>query len=127
MKIAVIGGGINGIMTAWELCKRRHDVTLFEKNTLMSQMSSAPSKLLPTQSEILNLLRAYNHYFIDLISEEDVVNSFAGVRPLVKSSNDANKATREYVMQTNKNLISIFGGKWTTARQLAKKVIKTIT
>jgi nucleoside-diphosphate-sugar epimerase len=39
----------------------------------------------------------------------------------------ANKATREYVIQTNKNLISVFGGKWTIARQLAKKVVKTIT
>ena len=43
MKIAVIGGGI---MTAWELCKHHHDVTLFEKNTVMSQTSSASSKLL---------------------------------------------------------------------------------
>ena len=80
----------------------------------------------PTQSEILNLLSAYNHYFVDSISEEDVVNSFAGVRPLVKSSNNANKATREYAIQTNKNLISVFGGKWTTTRQLAKKIVKTI-
>ena len=77
-------------------------------------------------SEIFNLLRAYNHYFLDSISEEDVVNSFAGVRPLVKSSNNANKATREYAIQTNKNLISVFGGKWTTARQLAKKVAQKI-
>ena len=46
MKIAVIGGGINGIMTAWELCKHHHDVTLFERSTLMSQTSSASSKLL---------------------------------------------------------------------------------
>jgi len=80
----------------------------------------------PTQSEILNLLRSYNHYFMDSISEEDVVNSFAGVRPLVKSSNDANKATREYAIQNNKNLISIFGGKWTTSRQLAKKVANLV-
>jgi glycerol-3-phosphate dehydrogenase len=71
-------------------------------------------------------LRAYNHYFMDSISEEEVVYSFAGVRPLVKSSNDANKATREYAIQTNKNLISVFGGKWTTSRQLAKKVSKEI-
>jgi glycerol-3-phosphate dehydrogenase len=46
MKIAVIGGGINGIMTAWELCKHHHDVTLFEKNTIISQTSSSSSKLL---------------------------------------------------------------------------------
>ena len=80
----------------------------------------------PAQSEILNLLSAYNHYFVDSISEENVVNSFAGIRPLVKSSNDANKATREYAIQTNKKLISVFGGKWTTSRQLAKNVAKII-
>ena len=80
----------------------------------------------PTQSEILNLLRAYNHYFMDSISEEDIVNSFAGVRPLVKSSNDLNKITRECAIQTGKNLISVFGGKWTTARQLAKKVVEFV-
>jgi len=55
-------------------------------------------------------MRAFNHYFLDSISEEDVVNSFAGVRPLVKSANDANKAAREYTIQTNKNLISVFVG-----------------
>ena len=80
----------------------------------------------PAQSEIINLLSVYNHYFMDSISEEDVVYSFAGVRPLVKSSNDANKATREYVIQTNKNLISIFGGKWTTARALGRLVAKAV-
>ena len=46
MKIAVIGGGINGVMTAWELCKYGHSVTLFERHTLISQTSSASSKLL---------------------------------------------------------------------------------
>ena len=80
----------------------------------------------PAQSEILNLLSAYNHYFMDSISEEDIVNSFAGVRPLVKSSNDLNKITRECAIQTGKNLISVFGGKWTTARQLAKKVVEFV-
>jgi L-2-hydroxyglutarate oxidase LhgO len=39
MKIAAIGGGINSIIIAWELCKHYHDVTLFEKNTLISQAS----------------------------------------------------------------------------------------
>jgi len=80
----------------------------------------------PTLSEILNLISAYNYYFINSISEGDVVNSFAGVRPLVKSANNLNKATREYAIQANKNLISVFGGKWTTSRQLAKNVAKII-
>ncbi|WP_198401048.1 FAD-dependent oxidoreductase [Thiomicrospira microaerophila] len=44
--IAIIGGGINGIMTAWELLKQGHNVTLFEKGEVMKQTSSASSKLL---------------------------------------------------------------------------------
>jgi len=80
----------------------------------------------PTQSEIIYLVHAYNHYFVDQITEKDVIKSFSGVRPLVKSSKDANKATREYAIQVNKNLISVFGGKWTTARQLAKKVTNIV-
>jgi glycerol-3-phosphate dehydrogenase len=44
--IAIIGGGINGIMTAWELLKQGHRVTLFEKGEVMKQTSSASSKLL---------------------------------------------------------------------------------
>jgi len=44
--VVIIGGGINGIMTAWELLKQGHSVTLFEKGEVMQQTSSASSKLL---------------------------------------------------------------------------------
>ena len=46
MKIAVLGGGINGVMISWELCKANHEVTLYEKNTLMKETSSSSTKLL---------------------------------------------------------------------------------
>jgi len=76
----------------------------------------------PKKSEIVYLVDAYNHYFVDQITEHDVVKSFSGIRPIVKSSKDANKATREYVVQYNKNLITVLGGKWTTSRMLARKI-----
>ena len=79
-------------------------------------------KIEPTKSEVTQLINAFNYYFVNRITERDVVKSFAGVRPLIKSSNNINKITREYAVQANINLISVFGGKWTTARQLAKKV-----
>lgn len=44
--VAVVGGGINGVMTAWELAKIGHRVTLFERKQLMSATSSASTKLL---------------------------------------------------------------------------------
>jgi len=80
----------------------------------------------PVQSEIIYLIDSYNHYFVNQITERDVVKSFAGLRPLVKSDQDSNKATREYVLECEGSLISVFGGKWTTARQLAKKVAQRV-
>jgi len=55
-----------------------------------------------------------------------VVNGFSGLRPLIKDALDPNKITREYAIQVNKNLISVFGGKWTTSRKLAEQVLKKI-
>ncbi len=46
MKIAVVGGGINGVMSAWALAQRGHSVTLFERDGLMGATSSSSTKLL---------------------------------------------------------------------------------
>lgn len=46
MKCAVIGGGINGVMSAWALARRGHAVDLYEREELMSQTSSASTKLI---------------------------------------------------------------------------------
>lgn len=46
MKVAVVGGGINGVMSAWALARRGCEVDLFEKGELMAATSSATSKML---------------------------------------------------------------------------------
>jgi glycerol-3-phosphate dehydrogenase len=46
VRIAVIGGGINGAGIAWELARREYDVTLFEKGQCGAQTSSATTKLI---------------------------------------------------------------------------------
>lgn len=46
MKIAVIGGGINGVMSAWALALKDCSVDLFERGLLMGATSSASTKLL---------------------------------------------------------------------------------
>ncbi len=46
MKIAVIGGGINGAGVTWELARKGYSVTLFERGRCGAQTSSATTKMI---------------------------------------------------------------------------------
>jgi glycerol-3-phosphate dehydrogenase len=46
VRIAVIGGGINGAGIAWEVARRDYEVTLFEKGRCGAQTSSATTKMI---------------------------------------------------------------------------------
>lgn len=63
MRVAVIGGGINGVGVAWELARRDYDVTLFEKGQCGAQTSSATTKM------IHGGLRYLEHAHIALVRE----------------------------------------------------------
>jgi glycerol-3-phosphate dehydrogenase len=71
-------------------------------------------------SEVAYLSAVYRHYFPN--APLSVAETFAGVRPLLRSSEDPSRATREYALHRDGRLITIFGGKWTTAMALAAKV-----
>jgi len=75
-----------------------------------------------SEEEIDYLINAYNYYFTMPISKQNIIKAFAGLRPLIKSAKDPSKATREYAIHQNQKIINVFGGKWTTSRELAKKV-----
>lgn len=45
-RVAVIGGGINGVMIAWAFSSEGYKVDLYEQNTLISATSRASSKML---------------------------------------------------------------------------------
>lgn len=70
------------------------------------------------------LLDAYNSYFSTKKAVADIVGRFAGLRPLVHSAADPSQATREYAIERCGRVITVFGGKWTTARQLGRAVAK---
>ena len=61
-QIAVVGGGIAGLMSAWYLAKAGCQVTLYEKNTCGSGTTQFAAGMLAPVSEIefseLELLRA---------------------------------------------------------------------
>ena len=80
-----------------------------------------------SKSEKQYLIDAYNHYFNKKITNSDVLETFAGLRPLLKTNSKPGNASREYAIQKNQKLITVLGGKWTTSRALAKKVSKMIS
>ncbi len=76
------------------------------------------------QEEVDYLLAAWKRYFPR--STADVIDTFSGVRPLIYSSRNPSRATREYLLHRDNRLITVLGGKWTTAMALAHKVSRTI-
>ena len=74
------------------------------------------------EAERTYLLKLVRHYFPALQPDESTVESFAGLRPLLRSADNPAQATREYALHREGALISVFGGKWTTAHALARKV-----
>jgi glycerol-3-phosphate dehydrogenase len=72
------------------------------------------------------LLDLYNHYFQTSRSQQDILREFAGVRPLLGGSAQASTASREYSMHWQQQLLTVTGGKWTTARALAKQVVAQV-
>ena len=80
-----------------------------------------------TADEIDYLCAAANRHFIKQIGPADVVRTYSGVRPLYDDgASEAKAVTRDYVLELDKNgppLLSVFGGKITTARHLAEEAV----
>ena len=68
------------------------------------------------------LLRVYNRYIQPPATAKDVARRFSGLRPLLCSHANHSRATREYAIEVQDRIVTVFGGKWTTARALAEKV-----
>ena len=86
-------------------------------------------ELTVSADEIAYLCDAVNKHFRRAISTTDVVWSYAGMRPLFDDRSDVPSAvTRDYVLDLDDDngrtpLVSIFGGKITTYRQLSERVL----
>jgi glycerol-3-phosphate dehydrogenase len=81
-------------------------------------------KIFCSKNEIEYLINSFRFYFKNI--DIKIIDSFSGLRPLIYSHKDPNKATREYVILRDGKLINVLGGKWTTSMALAKKVAAMI-
>jgi glycerol-3-phosphate dehydrogenase len=89
-----------------------------------------PEDAVITAAEIDYLCAATNRYFTRQIGPADVVATYSGVRPLYDDgASEAKAVTRDYVLELDNNgppLLSVFGGKITTARHLAEEAVARI-
>jgi glycerol-3-phosphate dehydrogenase len=99
-------------------------------NTLIGTTDVAverPEDAVISADEISYLCAAANRYFIKQIAPADVIRTYSGVRPLYDDgASEAKAVTRDYVLELDANgplLLSIFGGKITTARHLAEEAL----
>jgi len=77
------------------------------------------------------LLAFASRYFARPLTDDDVVATFSGVRPLHDDgAQQASAATRDYVLRLdqegNAPLLNVFGGKITTYRKLAEAAMETL-
>ena len=72
------------------------------------------------------LIDSFNKILRKPISKKEIISSYSGVRPLIKSKENFHKSSRDFFIQENDSLLTIFGGKWTTSPTIARKIVTMI-
>ncbi|GAB6968648.1 glycerol-3-phosphate dehydrogenase [Komagataeibacter kakiaceti JCM 25156] len=94
--------------------------------------TQAPGHVEISPEEITYLCESVNRYFKKPVTPDDVVWTYAGVRPLYDdAAKNASAVTRDYVLDVDTQggqapMLSIFGGKITTYRRLAEHALEKL-
>jgi glycerol-3-phosphate dehydrogenase len=86
-------------------------------------------QLQPDDEEIDYLLKNYNQYFEPPADRSDIVERFTGLRVLQNAADSAFNASRDTIIISNHDcpgLLTVTGGKLTTYRATAERVIASI-
>ena len=91
-----------------------------------------PEKPMIDEEEINYLISSVNKFFSKEIKVSDIIETYSGIRPLIEDFKDASKVTRDYAFDLNCEndlapLLNIYGGKLTTYRKLAEKVLDELS
>jgi glycerol-3-phosphate dehydrogenase len=91
-----------------------------------------PAKVKASAEEITYLCDSVSEYLAKPVKPDDVVWTYAGVRPLYDDgASEAKAATRDYVFELDTPggapLLSIYGGKITTYRRLAEEALERLS
>tara|TARA_A100001391_G_scaffold130111_8_gene89500 strand:- start:1540 stop:3063 length:1524 start_codon:yes stop_codon:yes gene_type:complete len=91
-----------------------------------------PSKVEIGPEEVEYLCQSFNRWFASKIGPQDVIWSYAGLRPLYDdATSSASEISRDYVLSLDGGdglapVLTIYGGKITTHRALAEEVMNTL-
>ncbi len=95
--------------------------------TTDTPIPDAPIEPRPLDEEIDFLLRTCSDYLVNPPSRRDVKSVFTGIRPLVRPKRAKGKTSsisRDHTIDiSDSGLITITGGKWTTARKMAQDCV----
>jgi glycerol-3-phosphate dehydrogenase len=88
----------------------------------------SPDALTMTPEDRAYLLAGHNHYFAPELQEADVLNMFAGLRPLIRAKPvGPSSLSREFRLFASPcGLLSAAGGKYTTYRAMAETIVDVI-
>jgi len=105
------------------------DFTMIGTTDVPYEINDGPIEI--SKDETDYLLNAANQYFAKPITQDDIVWSWAGVRPLYDNNKgNASAVTRDYVFDVKDEItppiLSIFGGKITTYRELAEHALRKL-
>ncbi|HRD68586.1 MAG TPA: glycerol-3-phosphate dehydrogenase [Legionella sp.] len=90
----------------------------------------ASDKIQISNEEMDYLITLTNQYFKTKLSQKDIVHTWSGIRPLLaEQGTEAKALSRDYTYEFAQKpapIITIFGGKITTYRQLAEEIVNQL-
>lgn len=104
-----------------------HDCSIV--GTTDTDFAADPATARAEQSNVDYLLAEVNGLMPERkIGKADVITTFAGVRPLLRSSAQfpSSRGREHRIVRQGENLISVAGGKYTTYRAVAKEVVDRV-
>jgi glycerol-3-phosphate dehydrogenase len=96
--------------------------------TTDTECADPPDKIAVTPADVEYLLQGHNRYFIPQLSHNELLGSFVGLRPLVRSrSSDPSARSREFALSASPSgLLTVSGGKYTTYRRMAEVAVDAV-
>jgi glycerol-3-phosphate dehydrogenase len=90
-----------------------------------------PNKTFCSNEERDFMINIFNEHFNHNIDRKEIIREYSGLRPILcrkekQSQRNFSRASREAEIEVVDRLLTIYGGKWTSAPSLSRKVLKKV-